>query len=246
MPEHTVDCWMAAAVIARFPQALIWAPTQQVVDRNWDVAFTFGPGKAMIFENKGTRPQSAKNDHHVVDINLRQLRGYRSLGGAPVYYLIPAPRWPSRQAMVANQPLDPVPWAAACRTGSLCVDRHDGVPHSGFDKWSYVISENDLWDHLRTKGPISSTAKSRTRLTTDLALASGPLTLHDFLEGVASCHQGGEPFDSVEAAQKWWSSRQVLKPSSSGTESGGSTSTTKKLSTGTLAVFIPFPHATMQ
>ena len=243
MPEHTVDCWMAAAVIARFPQALIWAPTQQVRDRNWDVAFTHGPGKAMIFENKGARPQSEKNDRHVVDINLRQLRRYRNLGGAPVYYLIPNPRWPSRQTMVADQPLDPVPWAAACRTGDLCVDRHAGVPHDGFDRWSYVISENDLWDYLTKKGPITATAKSRTRLTTDLAFASGLLTLHDFLEGVASCHQGGEPFASVEAAQKWWTSRQGSKSPAAQPESVESTSTAKKLSTGTLAVFVPFPQS---
>jgi hypothetical protein len=38
LPEHTVDCWVSAAVLAQYPEALLWAPTQRGPD-NWDMAF---------------------------------------------------------------------------------------------------------------------------------------------------------------------------------------------------------------
>jgi len=80
LPERTVDAWVAAYVSHRFPNALIWAPTQRLSDPNWDFGASLGNGKVFILENKATTPISRQRktplETHRIQVDPDQLDWY--------------------------------------------------------------------------------------------------------------------------------------------------------------------------
>jgi len=88
-PERTLEQWFAGYVLARYPKADLWAPTQND-EFNWDAAF--GNGKLFIFECKTCFSNRLSTR---VDIDTNQLGRYLDPAMGPlrdhVYYLCPIP-----------------------------------------------------------------------------------------------------------------------------------------------------------
>jgi hypothetical protein len=154
LPEHTVDCWVSAAVLAHLPEALLWAPTQRGQD-NWDMAFReAGPGRAFIVEDKATIAHGAE---HWIRIDREQLDTYLTRAGAPVYYVIPDPPWSADANTGELLAAEPVPAAALCRTGMACSCH---PKHGPFTDWCYVVEAKTLWS-LVGGGPSREFAAAR-------------------------------------------------------------------------------------
>lgn len=131
LPERTVDAWVTSAIVARVPQARIWAPTQVPEDSNWDFGIGLGEGITFILEDKGTTPTKHS---HVIEIDRDQLNKYcritESDTGIPVYYVLPKPPWhgePSGRKEIPDQ--------AVCRLEPV---------EGGFEQWAFVIRCTDL------------------------------------------------------------------------------------------------------
>jgi hypothetical protein len=91
------------------------ADTTWVGQDNWDVAFAAaGPGKAFIFEDRGT---IANGSQHRIQIDLDQLERYARIPGAAVYYVSPNPPWSASASTAELSATSPVAAAARCRTG---------------------------------------------------------------------------------------------------------------------------------
>jgi hypothetical protein len=192
LPEHTVDCWVSAAVLAQYPEALLWAPTQRGSD-NWDIAFeSLGGGKAIILEDKGT--EAMPSGQHAITIDLEQLNDYLGSVGAPVYYVLPVPPWPAFESAVVLSTGSPVPAAARCRTAASCGHRH-----GPFSEWCRVVAAEALRDWLR-----GGRYGTRTFRASDIIAYPLAVTLGEFLKGLGVCTQGGPWYESAADARDGW------------------------------------------
>jgi hypothetical protein len=225
LPEHTVDCWVSAAVLARYPEALLWAPTQRGTD-NWDMAFELGPGKAFILENKGTE---ISNDQHTIQIDMSQLDIYLHSPGAAVYYVLPAPPWPVWESTGVLSAAYPVPSTARCRTGAACA----GHEHGPFSDWCRVVEAQALQDWLKDSG-----SKTRTFRASDSIVLPGAAKLGEFLEGVDTCTQGGPRYESAADARAGWDAQLSQRQVDYRVE--------RLTGSGVLGVFVPLPNPAPQ
>lgn len=229
LPEHTVDCWVAAAIITYYPDAFVWAPTQ-LGDDNWDVAFGSEPGKTFILEDKATIPgyTDDKDDHHV-QINIEQLENY-STYPVPVYYVIPDPPWPATSTAGTLAPTAPVPNEAGCR--NVHVD------HPAFIDWARVIEAADLNNmhpaFERRPGVLATSTKPK-RVPIRLNITPRSITLRRFLNGIAECTHGGQRYKTGDRARAKAIAQLEARRRNSEVE------VRKKGGGGTLAVFIPMP-----
>lgn len=244
LPEHTVDCWVAFAVIARYPEALLWAPTQRDA-YNWDMAFReLGAGKCLIFENKGTFGGYKDPYRHVIKIDVHQLARYVEAVSAPVYYVLPNPPWKSTVATWQIDPTAPVAMPARCRTGNHC-SRSDHPPHGPFETWVSVIEALDLLRVVRDR-------MARQQKTIDIPgrlVQRHPraVTLQAFLDGLRTCEQGGPRHDNAAAARRHWQNarRQAIGEVS---DLIGELHDQREMAagegvrTGVLAAFVPIPR----
>ena len=221
LPEHTVDCWVSAAVLAQHPEALLWAPTQRGTD-NWDVAFELGPGKAFILENKGTE---ISYEQHSIQIDMRQLDTYLHSPGAPVYYVLPVPPWSVRESTGVLSADFPVPTSAQCRTGTACT----GHKHGPFSDWCQVVGAQALQDWLDDSG-----AKTRTFRASDIIVCPGAVKLGKFLEGAGTCTEGGPRYESAADARVGWEDQLDQRQVGHRVE--------RLTGSGVLGVFIPLPN----
>jgi hypothetical protein len=223
IPEHTVDCWVSAAVLAQYPEALLWAPTQRGTD-NWDVAFeVFGPGKAIILENKGTEITEGQ---HMIEIDMSQLDTYLRTSGAPVYYVLPVPPWPAHESPGVLSAAYPVPTTARCRTGAACA----GHNHGSFSDWCRVVDAGSLQRRLKRSG-----VKTRTFRASDIAAFPGAVTLGEFLKGIDTCTQGGPRYESAVDARIGWDAQLAQRQDLS------SARVERLAGSGVLGVFVPLP-----
>lgn len=199
LPEHTVDCWVTADVLARFPDSQLWAPTQRGSD-NWDAAFQLGPTKCFILENKATEPLARTSTDHKITINLPQLIRYLNVAGAPVYYVLPAPSWDATTTTATLDPAAPVPEASQCRTGRRCA--HGAGVHGPFTDWAYVVDLLSLVTFIvNYRFPRGDRYLIPAR---ELEKIPGAMTLHEFLQGVKLCHAGGAPYADAATARRGW------------------------------------------
>ncbi|MEU8075930.1 hypothetical protein AB0B31_10810 [Catellatospora citrea] len=199
LPEHTVDCWVAAEVLERLPDAQLWAPTQVGSD-NWDTAFGLGPTKCFILEDKATEPRTPNSTEHKVTIDMHQLMRYIDTVGAPVYYVLPAPPWDAMSTMTTLDPVAPVPAASRCRTGRRCAHASDA--HGPFATWTYVVDALPL---LRFIADYRTSVGAEFSIRTcDFEKIPGVMTLQEFLRGVESCDAGGVPYTDAATARQGW------------------------------------------
>jgi hypothetical protein len=226
LPEHTVDCWVSAAVLAQLPGALLWAPTQRGFD-NWDVAFeVFGPGKAFILENKGTEETDG---HHVIQIDMEQLDIYIRSPGVPVYYVLPVPPWPARATAGVLPAAYPVPAAARCRTGAACA----GHDHGPFSDWCRVVEAWALQNWLKKYG-----GRTRTFRASKIIACPQAVKLDEFLKGVGTCTEGGPRYESAADADDRWEAELHQRQ-----DQVGPGRTERLTGSGVLGVFLPLSSA---
>jgi hypothetical protein len=202
LPEHTVDIWLAHAILTRFPRALLWAPTQSRPD-NWDQALAVaGDAKAVLFECKATDP-IRRTGGHSLTIDRRQLTTNIGLGPdprppAPVFYVLPSPPW---RAPSGGASISPVPSEASCRLPTPQCGRPHAQPHGTFACWTTVIRADRLASGLGP-GPY-------TRPATWFAGQRGARSLSVFLEELAQC-------DAVPLTPKGfaprWDEEEALAP----------------------------------
>lgn len=231
LPEHTVDCWVSAAVAADYPDALLWAPTQRGYD-NWDIAFGHSPGKAFILENKGTSSGLYDHDEHIVQIDVGQLSGYLAMPGAPVYYVLPVPPWPASESTAPLHATAAVPSTARCRTGISCTTHQ---PHGPFTEWCYVLEAMDLAKLLG----FTKTQK-RNILASSIAAAPCAVRLIDFLRGIGDCTHGGRLYGSFdEAYVDWTVVHEGRRADAADLVGGFRRHAGRGMSSGVLAVFVP-------
>jgi len=179
LPERTVDAWVTTAINAKYPNARLWAPTQN--DRsNWDTGLGVA-GKAFIFEDKATTPGTRKRKppktFHRIDIDTNQLHWYCTdvevNHAVPAYYVLPNPPW-------AGEP-----------TGSDVLP--DQVRHQQtFATWAWVIRCTDLRIMLA----------SRKHLETHTLPGSSAITLEDFLQRLWACQVGRRVTGKPTASQQ--------------------------------------------
>jgi hypothetical protein len=152
-PERTLEQWFAAYVLARYPGAELWAPTQN--DQfNWDAAF--GNGKLFIFECK--RGFSNRRSTRV-DIDVDQLNWYLGIGRLRdcVFYLLPDPRRPdpnlapgpgSQLGLPYGAPMAQ-PRQGAAQPGAALPKPHV-VARATLDQWMFVSSAVSLQAYLQS------------------------------------------------------------------------------------------------
>lgn len=229
LPERTVDAWVSIALCAAFPHSLIWAPTQNMVEANWDFGVSLGDGKLLILEDKGATPVTRQRkkplDTHRIDVDIDQLSWYcddvESVTGIPVYYVLPRPPWIGRWTGSSA-----VPDQAVCRTGSV-----DGP----FPEWVLVIRCDDL------RGKMTG----RRGIFTDTLPLAGSLSLADFIARAKRCEIGKVitgPGDGTSRAAKEVEpvTQQPREPVQLRAPVQQAASTRQQTSVGSaLAVFIP-------
>ena len=224
LPEHTVDCWVSAAVLAEYPEALLWAPTQHGPD-NWDIAFEeTGSGKAFILENKGTE---CTDGQHTIEINMEQLDIYLRSPGASVYYVLPVPPWPARESVSVLSAAYPVPAAAQCRLGT-------GHRHGPFTDWCRVIEAWGLYDWLKDYG-----SKTRTFRAPDIIACPLAVKLGEFLEGVRTCTHGGPRYESAADAHDGWAAQLRQRQDQLAAIPVEPNPVERRVRSGVLGVFVP-------
>jgi hypothetical protein len=224
LPEHTVDCWVSAAVLAQLPGALLWAPTQRGLD-NWDVAFeAFGPGKAFILENKGTEEMSGR---HMIQIDMEQLDIYIRSPGAPVYYVLPVPPWPARATADVLSAAYPVPAAAQCRTGAAWAGNEP------FSDWCRVVEAWALQNWLKAG------TKTRTFPASNVLACPEAMKLGEFLKGAGACTEGGPRHESATDANYRWETELRQRQD----QVGPDRLNVRLAGSGVLGVFLPLSSA---
>lgn len=170
LPERTVDAWVVAATTAKFPGALIWAPTPRgVADEAWDLGVHLGTGKIFILEDKAAEPYKT---WHTILIDLEQLDRYcdevEALYELPVYYVLPKP-----------------PWEGEATGSSVIPDQAIHRTNPDFATWAYVIR----CTHLRQVLGAPAHQESKTLRTSHLPLQNC-VTLEAFLNEVHACTAG--------------------------------------------------------
>lgn len=171
LPERTVDAWVCAYIVQRFPNALVWAPTQRELGSNWDMGAALGNGKVFILENKATTAVSRTREQpletHKIDIDLDQLDWYCDEVDKLVetYYVLPSPPWRGKPD------LELVPSEAVFRTGLV---------RESFESWAWVVRSRDLRRHLA----------GESRLETHRLPMHEAESLEDFLTEMQNCRRG--------------------------------------------------------
>ncbi len=174
LPERTLDLWVACAINDAFPNALIWAPTQNDIRRaapqNWDAAAELAGSKTVLLENKAT---VASGPDHRIEIDKSQLERYLAKldadGFDRLFYVLPSPPWQG------NHGPGPVPAEAANR--------------SNVASWAHVFPACCLMLWLDAHGRNSVNTKELQgppQLTCPVCRQS-PWSLDAFLKGLAGC-----------------------------------------------------------
>jgi hypothetical protein len=208
LPEHTVDCWVSAAIIARYPEALLWAPTQRSAG-NWDLAFQrAGRGRCLVLENKGAVVNPNDPASHRIFLDLEQLSKYLRMPGPSVYYVLPNPPWPEFVTVSSVSSAPAIPSAAACRTGTLC--RTSDHAHGPFPEWAVVLAAQDLYGLVEPD--INDGQRSMMVGCDTIERCRDAVSLRVFLDGLESGRFGGVAYRTAAAARQDWERQRSEVP----------------------------------
>jgi hypothetical protein len=146
LPERTVDAWVAAYVVQRVPDTLLWAPTQRQTP-DYDIAAALpGPGKLFVLEDKA--PYA--NGHFWFGIPIRQLWNY--LRDAELrtrtFYVLPCPPFPTTEVPGAHGAVAPAQPRLVPRRARSRLAGHPWPPGQPLEDWFRVVSALDLWSAL--------------------------------------------------------------------------------------------------
>lgn len=138
IPEKTLEHWLSAYLLNRYPSATLWWPVSgaDITSELRLLASESGEGKVIHLEVK-TAEWDNRADRHTVHIDTAQLRSYLR---TPTYYVFPHPFWTGNVASLTRPggvPTDAYEW---WRRNSLARRPQ----RTWFARWMYVMSAQEV------------------------------------------------------------------------------------------------------
>jgi hypothetical protein len=185
LPERSLEMWVAAYLVGRFPRITLWAPTQ-LAQPNFDMS-AYANGKLFVFEAKAAYvddKQGVPNGSHVVKIKRSQVIGYKSdpVLAACTYYLLPSPPYSTTAPTERH-----LPAVARARQGDASMGWQP------VEQWAWTVPLGTLASGLGGSGA------SRQMRCDLVASHFGPdaRTLKQFVDALKKCNVGAR----VESGQ---------------------------------------------